>query len=125
MEEIIFPFEKLTLWQKAAEFSGEILDLCENLQTDKNHWRLVQNLEAAAISIPANIAEGKGRYSKKEFVHFIFISRGSLYEVITILIVFHKKSWVKTEKLNSLKKQAEEINKMISSLVKSIKGSDN
>lgn len=74
-------------------------------------------MEAAAASIPANIAEGKGRYSKKEFVHFVFIARGSLYEAITVLIVFHRKSWIETEKLNGLKQMADEINKMISALI--------
>lgn len=119
----MFPFEKLIVWQKSTEFANEILELCENFQTNKKHWRLIQNLEAAAISIPANIAEGKGRYSKKEFVQFIFIARGSLYEAITILIIFHLNSWIETEELNRLKQQAEEINKMISALIRSIKKS--
>ena len=121
MSEIKFPFENLIVWQKAMEFASEVLDLCDNIQTDKKHWRLIQNLEAAAASIPTNIAEGKGRYSKKEFVHFVYIARGSLYESITMLIVFHRKSWIETEKLNGLKQMADEINKMISALIQSIK----
>ena len=59
--------------------------------------------------------------SKKEFVHFLYIARGSLYETITLLIIFHNNKWIDHAQLNSLKTSGDEIGKMLSSLIRSIK----
>ncbi len=68
-----------------------------------------------------NIAEGKGRYSKKEFVQFLFIARGSLYETITLLEIFHRQAWIESAVFKKLKTDAMEIAKMLNSLINSIK----
>jgi len=70
-----------------------------------------------------NIAEGKGRYSKKEFIQFLYIARGSLYETIALLIIFRKKNWIDEVQLDELKGSGSEIGRMISSLINSIKNS--
>jgi len=72
-----------------------------------------------------NIAEGKGRYSRKEFIQFLYIARGSLYETITLLTIFHKNQWIKAEEFEKLKNFAYEIGKMLASLISSIKNSLN
>ena len=64
------------------------------LKAESKHYRLIEQLEAAVTSIPMNIAEGKGRESKKEFVHFLHISRGSLYETLTLLEIFQMRNWI-------------------------------
>jgi len=46
--------------------------------------------------VALNISEGKGRFSKKEFKHFLYIARGSLYETVTMLQIFKKKQWLET-----------------------------
>jgi four helix bundle protein len=63
-------YKDLLVWQKSIEFANLVIDLTEQLVTGRKHYRLVEQLEAAATSVPMNIAEGKGRYSKKEFSHF-------------------------------------------------------
>lgn len=68
-----------------------------------------------------NIAEGKGRQTKKEFIQFLYISRGSLFEVITLCVIMQKLGWVKEEKVTRLQQLAEEITKMINSLIKSMR----
>ena len=70
-----------------------------------------------------NIAERKGRYSKKEFVQFLYIARGSLYETISLLIISHKRNWIDDAQLDKLKDFGGEIGKKISSLIRSIKTS--
>ena len=85
-----FGFEELEVWRKAIDFADYVIHLTENIETNRRHFRLVEQLEAASASIAMNIAEGKGRYSKKEFIQFLYISRGSLYECITLLIIFQK-----------------------------------
>ena len=123
MEDIKFSFENLDVWQKAVEFAKIVIDLAENINTERKHYRLIEQLEAASTSIPLNIAEGKGRRSKKEFIQFLYIARGSLYETVTLLIIFHKKGWINDIHLKTIKKLGDEIGKMLSSLINSIRKS--
>ncbi|MBN1871085.1 MAG: four helix bundle protein [Candidatus Omnitrophica bacterium] len=118
-----FVFEDLEVWKKAVDFAKEVIDTTNIIETDRKHYRLLEQLESAATSIPMNIAEGKGRFSKKEFIQFLYIARGSLNETITLLIIFNKNNWITERSLESLKNKADEIGKMISSLINSIKKS--
>lgn len=59
-------------------FADQVIELIDQLDTPRKHYRLFEQLEAAVTSIPMNIAEGKGRESK-EFMHFLYIARGGPY----------------------------------------------
>ena len=111
----------MIVWQKSIEFANEIIDLTESLNTTRNHYRLIEQLETAATSISMNITEGKGRFSKKEFAHFLMIARGSLYETITLIEIFKLRSWISTEKFEQLESKANEIAIKINALYNSIK----
>lgn len=104
-------------------FAVEVTSISENINTDRKHFRLIEQLESAAASVVANIAEGKGRYSRKEFLKFLYIARGSLYETITFLMLFNRKGWICNTVLEKTSNLAEEINKMISGLINAIKRS--
>jgi len=114
-------YEDLEVWQKAIDWTSEIVRVVDNLQTDRMHFRLVEQLEAASSSVAMNIAEGKGRYSQKEFIQFLYIARGSLYETITLLEIFLRQDWIKAEKFSELKEKGREIAKMLNALIKAIK----
>jgi four helix bundle protein len=116
-----FSFEDLEVWQKAVEFANRVIQLAEKIHTDRKHFRLIEQLEAASTSVALNIAEGKGRYSRKEFIQFLYIARGSLYETITLLIIFRKNKWIDDNQLEELKAFGDEIGKMLSSLINAIK----
>ena len=116
-----FGFEELEVWRKAIDFADYVINLTENIETNRRHFRLIEQLEAASTSIAMNIAEGKGRYSKKEFIQFLYISRGSLYECITLLIIFKKRSWISEQELSNLEANAKEIACMLTGLIKSIR----
>ncbi len=118
-----FGFEDLAVWEKATVFADQVIDLVEDLDTDRKHFRLIEQLEAASTSIAMNIAEGKGRYSKKEYIQFLYIARGSLYECITLLIIFKKRKWISGEVFSKLESNAKEIASMLTGLIKSIKNS--
>jgi four helix bundle protein len=68
-----------------------------------------------------NIAEGKGRQTTKEFIQFLYIARGSLFEVVTLLIIFHHLGWLKKHSFVEIQNMALEITKMLNSLIKSMK----
>jgi four helix bundle protein len=69
-------YKDLLVWQKSLAFANLVLDLIDNIETTRKHYRLIEQLEAAATSVSINIAEGKGRKSEKEFMQFLYISRG-------------------------------------------------
>ena len=87
-------YKDLLVWQKSLEFANSIIDMVENLKSPRSHYRLIEQIEAAATSVPMNIAEGKGRYSVKEFKHFLMIARGSLFETMTLIEIFKLRDWV-------------------------------
>lgn len=116
-----FSYEDLEVWQRAIDWASKIVTLCNDLETGRKHFRLVEQLESASSSVAMNIAEGKGRYSKKEFVQFLYFARGSLYETLTLLELFSRLGWLSDDNHAGLKDDAIEIARMLNSLVKSIK----
>jgi hypothetical protein len=69
-----FKFKELNVWQKAIEYAVAVVKTTEKLSTNRQHYKLIEQLESCCSSIAQNIAEGKGRYSKKEFQRFLFIA---------------------------------------------------
>ena len=116
-------FKDLLVWQKAMDFANAVIDLTEQLDSDRKHYRLVEQLEAAAASVPMNIAEGKGRYSRKEFIHFLMIARGSLFETMTLLEIFQRRKWIETDFFDEIQNLSNEIGKMINGLTRSLSAS--
>ena len=114
-------FKELNVWKKAVEWAKEVILMVDGIQTDRRHYRLFEQLESAVTSVSMNISEGKGRYSKKEFVHFLYIARGSAYETITLINIFKSLNWITTETLNKFETDGTEIIKMLNNLIKSIK----
>ena len=114
-------FKELNVWKRAVEWARDVILLVDKMQTDRKHYRLIEQLESAVTSVSMNISEGKGRYSKKEFVHFLYISRGSAYETITLLNIFNSLNWITKETLDKFEAEGIEIIKMLNMLIKSIK----
>jgi four helix bundle protein len=104
------------VWQKGIEFAINVIDLVDGMETDRKHYRLIEQLEASTTSIPMNIAEGKGRFTNKDYGHYLVIARGSLYETMTLLEIFMKKNWISKEKFFEIEKQSIEISKMLTSI---------
>ena len=67
-----------------------------------------------------NIAEGKGRHSVKEFIQFLG-SRGSLYETVTIITIFHRRAWISNEQLGDLESFAMGLAKQLNALIGKLK----
>lgn len=121
IDDIEFGYEKLHVWQRAIEWADRVLSIADNIETERKHYRLIEQVESSCTSVPMNIAEGKGRYSKKEFVYFLYIARGSLYETMTLLEIFFKRQWVLQEDFIAVKSETKEIAKMLNGFITSIK----
>lgn len=120
MDNLDFGFKDLKVWQKSILFADEILRMVENLNSTSRHYRLIEQIEAACVSIPSNIAEGKGRESKKEYIRFLYIARGSLYETISLPNVFRKRNWISEIQLTYFEKLGLEIVSMLKGLINAI-----
>ena len=120
---IKFAYEDLDVWNKAVDFAVKVIDIVDSINTSRKHFRLLEQIEASSASISANLAEGKGRFSKKEFVQYCYIARGSLYETMTFLEIFKRKGWISTPDLSSLREEAISIATIIKVLINSIKKS--
>jgi four helix bundle protein len=121
MSEYVFPFEKLDVWQLSVELSETILRLIERIPPQR-HLRLISQMEAAVVSPSQNIAEGKGRQYKKEFIQFLHIAQGSLYEVVTLVEVFRRKRLFSEEESLMLRRKCEVIDRKLNGLVNSLRG---
>jgi four helix bundle protein len=78
-------------------------------------------MEAAVCSIAQNIAEGKGRQYKKEFIQFLYIAEGSLFEVLTLTEIFHRRKLFKKEDALEIEKQAKVIDRKLHGLINSLR----
>lgn len=116
-----FSFEQLEVWKESLDFANQVVKCAQNLRTNLKLFRLIDQITSSAVSVPQNIAEGKGRYSKKEFVQFLFIARGSLFETVTLLYLFQKNDWIEPEIIESLLQQANQITGQLNALIQSIK----
>ena len=112
MEEYL-SYEKLLVWQKAIEWASLVIDLVDKIHCNRKHFRLVEQLESSSTSVALNIAEGKGRYSQKEFRQYHYISRESLYETLSLLLIMKNKEWIEEDDYLKIRSQGLEINKMI------------
>jgi four helix bundle protein len=113
-------YKDLKVWQKGMDLVDQVINVIDEIETHRKHYRLIEQLESAATSIPLNIAEGKGRISRKEFVHFLYIARGSAYETLTLLEVFRRQNWLSEENFQALEISTTEIIKMLKGLIKAI-----
>ncbi len=120
MSEKIKSFEDLEIWKLSHALTLEIYKIVKDFPTDEKYI-LVQQLIRSAQSIPANIAEGMGRFSKKEFLQFLVIARGSVEESKYHLILAKDLSYIEESTFTHLKESYIILGKKINALINSIK----
>ncbi|MEA3494104.1 MAG: four helix bundle protein [Candidatus Margulisiibacteriota bacterium] len=115
----MFDFEKFDVYKKAKQLTKELSELISSLKYA--HPRLIDQLQRATLSIPLNIAEGAGRYSKADKRHFYIIARGSVFECVAILDVLLDMDLIRKKQKAAYYERLEELSKMISGLINSQK----
>ena len=113
-------YKDLQVWQKSMKLANHVIKAIDDMETPRKHYRLIEQLESAVTSVPMNIAEGKGRNSQKEYIRFLYISRGSIYETLTLLEIFMQLGWLSEGKFLELEGMAIEIIKMLKGLINAI-----
>ena len=109
-----FQFEKLTVYQRAIDFCNA------TEQFTRGYGFLVDQLNRAALSISANIAEGNGRFTKADRRNFFVIARGSVQECVPLLELAQRRKLITSERHRDLKNELSEISMMLSGLIKGI-----
>ncbi len=110
-----FAFEDLKVYKKSLRFSVEAIRLAKTVSKDNR--TLADQLTRAASSIPLNIAEGNGRWHFKERLNFFKIARGSVFECVAIIDLLHGLGLISQGNFQRLKKDLDEVSRMISGLV--------
>lgn len=110
-------YKDLEVWKLSLQFVAEIYKLT---QTFPKHeiYGLSSQLQRASVSIPSNIAEGSGRKSTKDFIHFLFIAKGSLLEIETQLEIAKILNY--TQDISVFNETIKRIRNMINGLIISL-----
>jgi len=110
-------FEDLQVWQKSHQLVLEIYKITKKFP-DNERFGLISQMRRAAVSIPANIAEGFRKRGKRDKINFYNIAQGSLDELNYYLILSRDLEFI--SEINPLLTKIEEIAKMLTRLIKSI-----
>jgi len=113
-------YQDLAIWKKAMELVVQVYQLTRRFPREEMHG-LTSQMRRAAVSIPTNIAEGWGRGSRKEYIQFLRIARGSLLELETLLAISRSLRYLSQEDMQTTLALVEEISRMLSGLIASLK----
>lgn len=112
-------FRELDVWQRSVDLTVETYRLANRLPTEEK-FGLGSQLRRASVSICANIAEGYGRDSRAEFMRFLRIARGSVSEVIALLVITERLGFASPADLEQGRVLSDRIRAMLTRLIASV-----
>lgn len=113
-------YRDLLIWQKGIELTEKVYQLVKSFPNEEL-YALTSQIKRCTISIPSNIAEGYGRKSTKNYIQFLRISRGSLFELETQLIIANKLNYITDKEIaDTIFNLIEEEGKMLNSFIKKL-----
>ena len=112
----------LEVWKNSINLITTIYTVTKSYPKEEI-FGLTNQMRRSAVSISSNIAEGAARNSKKDFIHFLHIARGSLAELETQIIVSHNLNYLTGEAFKDFEKELKLIGAQLSGLIKSLKDS--
>ena len=119
----VMNLDKLEVWVRAKDFALSIYkEVVPHSPTDEK-WNLTQQLKRAAQSIPANIAEGHGRYHFLDNVRFCYIARGSLTEIQSHMALAHDLGYLSDEIYVRMTGQTKSVGKQLNNYIAYLKRS--
>ncbi|MDO9543300.1 MAG: four helix bundle protein [Kiritimatiellia bacterium] len=119
MNIVIKTYRDLIVWQKAMALVTEVYRISKNIPTSEIYG-LTSQMRRCAVSIPSNIAEGYGRHSTNDYVRFLQIASGSLYELQTQLEISVNLEYFKKSENERLLTLTGEIERMLSGLIRKL-----
>lgn len=110
--------EEIQCWQEGIKLAKQIYNLKQKSEILKRDFSFIDQIQRASVSVPSNIAEGYERQSNQEFIHFLYIAKGSCGEVRTQLFIGYEIGYIIKPDFESLNLLCLKISKMIMSLIK-------
>jgi four helix bundle protein len=118
-DNMAHPWKDLIVWQKSHSFVLEVYKITNDFP-EKERYGLVQQLRRSAISIAANVVEGKSKKTDKEFSSFLYNSRGSLEETRYHLLLSKDLEYIDKDQYMNLENLATEISFLLNKLIGSV-----
>ncbi|MGA7501516.1 MAG: four helix bundle protein [Isosphaeraceae bacterium] len=116
-------YQELIVWQKAMDLVLLVYGATSGFP-QKEVFGLTNQLRRAAVSIPSNIAEGQGRKTTRDFVHYLSISNGSLQELETQVILASRLNYIDEVQQTEILDRSAEVGRLINGLKKSLTKDD-
>jgi four helix bundle protein len=113
-------FKELEVWRRAVKMAASVYRVTETFPSSERYV-LIPQIRKAAVSVPANIAEGWGRGSTKEYIQFLLIARGSLTELLSHFAVAHELRYLVEKDLNAIEAEIDHVGKMLNALITSLR----
>ena len=113
-------YRDLQVWQKATDLVVECYRLTKLLPKSETYG-LASQIQRAAVSVPANIAEGHGREHLGDYLHHLSVATGSLMELETHLIIANKLAYIKDRELEPVLLRTAEVSRMLAGLTKALR----
>ena len=114
-----YAFENLNAWKESRKLVVSVYQLLDSFPKFEN-YALCDQIRRSIISVPSNLAEGSGRISIKEQLHFYEIAYGSLMEAYNQLILAADLKYIEEENLNDLRPQIDKVARMLNGLRSSL-----
>ena len=115
-------YKNLHIWQEGITLARRIYEVTSHFPANEK-FGIVSQMTRAAVSIPSNIAEGAGRNSNKDFVHFLSIAIGSIFELHTQITICEQIGYITAEEAKELDEQTFTLQQQIYSYRQRIEGS--
>ncbi len=116
-------YRDLRVWQQAMQLTVQIYRATGSFPKHELYG-LTGQIRRAAISIPSNIAEGKGRHTDRDFSHFLFQARGSLLELETQVELARELNYLSEEEAGMLFKSTAAVGRALTGLINSLRESE-
>jgi four helix bundle protein len=116
----ISSFKELLIWQKSMTLVIDTYGILAKLPS-KEDFALKNQMQKSAVSIPSNIAEGFGRNHTKDFIRFLNIALGSVFELQTQNEIAFRLNYITVEEFKNINQKCEEITKMTTTLISKLK----
>jgi four helix bundle protein len=113
-------FRDLVVWQKGLDLADLVYDASENFPKHELYG-LASQLRRAAVSVPANIAEGHERATTRDYLRHVAYSRGSLAELQTLVEIAKRRNYVTGEQARLVTRSCQEIDKMLAAAQASLR----
>jgi four helix bundle protein len=113
-------YRELEVWRKSKDLAVQLYRATERFPRNEQ-FGLTAQIRRAATSCPANIAEGWGRGSTREYIQFLLIARGSILEVETHLLIAAELGYLTPDQLRGFQDQIENIGQMLNRLIQALR----